>query len=170
MLDLGDEGVLMSFARPKRRTTRRAADRLQTSRASSDGRHRTGSARAVEVAAPQPFAVEVQRQGAVAIVQPRGELDLVTVETLRDALDGVESADRLVLDLRGLSFMDSTGLHLLVALHRRAQCDGVKLTLVAPAPPVDSAIQLCGLDRQLPFVAAVDAEHGASASVPQGDR
>jgi hypothetical protein len=37
---------------------------------------------------------------------------------------------------------------------------------VAPAPPVDSAIQLCGLDRQLPFVAAVDAEHGESASSP----
>ena len=103
-------------------------------------------------------------------MQPRGELDLVTVETLRAALDGIESAERLVLDLRGLSFMDSTGLHLLVALHRRAQRDGLQLTLVAPAAPVDRAIQLCGLDQELPFVAAVDAEPGESASDPQGDR
>ena len=160
----------MSFATRKRRITGREAHRLQTSRASSDGRHPTGSARAVEVAGLEPFAVEVQRRDAVAIVHARGELHLVTVETLRDALDSIESADRLVLDLRGLSFMDSTGLHLLVALHRRAQCDGVKLTLVAPAAPVDRAIQLCGLDRQLPFVAAGDAAPGESTSSPQCDK
>jgi anti-sigma B factor antagonist len=157
----------MSFATRRRRVTGREANRLQTSRASSDGRHRTGSARAVEVAGPQPFAVEVQRRDAVAIVQPRGELDLVTVETLQAALDGIKSAERLVLDLRGLSFMDSTALQLLVALHRR---DGLQLTLVAPAAPVDRAIQLCGLDQTLPFVAAVDAEPGESASAPRGDR
>ena len=124
-LNLRDEGVLMSFATRKRRITGREANRMQTSRASSDGRHRTGSARAVEVAGPQPFAVEVQRRDAVAIVQPRGELDLVTVETLRAALDGIESTERLVLDLRGLSFIDSTGLQLLVALHQRAQRDAI---------------------------------------------
>ena len=160
----------MSFATRRRRVTGREANRLQTSRASSDGRHRTGSARAVEVAAPQPFAVEVQRRDAVAIVQPRGELDLVTVETLRAALDAIEGADHLVLDLRGLSFMDSTGVQLLVTLHQRAQRDGLQLTLVAPAAPVDRAIQLCGLDQTLPFVAAVDAEPGESASAPRGDR
>ena len=145
---------------------------MQTSRASSDGRHHSGSARAVAVAGPQPFAVEVQQRHAVAIVQPRGELDLVTVETLRAALDGIDNAERLVLDLRGLSFMDSTGLQLLVALHRRAQRDGLQLTVVAPAAPVDRAIQLCGLDKELPFVAAADAdaEAGESASGPQGDR
>ena len=91
---------------------------MQTSRASSDGRHHSGSARAVAVAVagPQPFAVEVQQRHAVAIVQPRGELDLVTVGTLRAALDGIDNAERLVLDLPGLTFMDSTGLQLLVAL------------------------------------------------------
>jgi anti-anti-sigma factor len=160
----------MSFATRKRWITGREADRMHTSRASSDGPDRTGSARAVEVAGPEPFAVEVQRRDAVAVVQPRGELDLVTVETLRAALDGIKSTERLVLDLRGLSFMDSTGLHLLVTLDRRAQRDGLQLTLVAPAAPVDRAIQLCGLDQELPFVAAVDAEPVESASGPPGDR
>ena len=118
---------------------------------------------------PRPFAVDVQRRNDVAIVQPHGELDLATVETLRAALDGVEKAGRLVLDLRGLSFIDSTGLHLLVALHRRAQRDGFQLTLVAPAPPADKAIQVSGLDQALPFVAADDAlDHcpGESSSGP----
>jgi anti-anti-sigma factor len=156
----------MSFAALKRRIAGREANGLRTSRASSDGRHPTGSARAVEVAGPESFAVEVQRRDAVAIVQPRGELDLVTVETLRAALDDIKRTERLVLDLRGLSFMDSTGLQLLVALHERAQRERFQLTLMAPVAPVDRAIQLCGLDKTLPFV----AESGASASGPRGDR
>jgi anti-anti-sigma factor len=102
------------------------------------------------------FAVEVQRRGDAAVVQPRGELDLASVETLRAALDGVGSARRLVLDLRGLVFIDSTGLHLLVELHQCAQRDGVELTLVAPEAPVDRPIRLCGLDAVLPFEATVD--------------
>ena len=61
-----------------------------------------------------------------------------------------------MLDLRGLSFIDSTGLRLLVALHQRAQRDGFQLTLVAPAAPADRAIRLSGLDQALPFVAADD--------------
>jgi anti-sigma B factor antagonist len=105
----------------------------------------------------QPFAVDVQRRSDVASVSPRGELDLGTVETLRAALDAVEDAGRLVLDLRGLSFIDSTGLHLLVELHERAQHDGFQLTLVAPAAPANKAIQLSGLDQALPFVAGESA-------------
>ena len=75
---------------------------------------------------------------------------------LQAALDGIEDAERLVLDLRGLSFLDSTGLCLLVVLHQRAQRDGFQLTLVAPAAPADKAIRLSGLDHALPFVAADD--------------
>ena len=126
----------------------------------------------------EPFAVEVQRREHVTIVRPRGELELATAETLRSALDaaiaetlsaaldGMEHGARLVLDLRGLTFVDSTGLHLLVALDQRAQRDGFQLTLLAPAAPVDRAIRLCGLDQTLPFAApveAVDTELGESS-------
>jgi anti-anti-sigma factor len=99
-----------------------------------------------------PFAVEVQRHGDVAIAAPRGELDVATAPTLRAALDKIKGARRLVLDLRSLSFIDSSGLHLLVALNQRAQRDGFSLALVAPAPPVDRAIQVSGLGKALPFV------------------
>ena len=77
---------------------------------------------------------------------------------LRAALEPIENAKRLVLDLRGLSFIDSTGLHLLIALHQRAQHDGFQLTLVAPAGPADRAIRLSGLDQALPFVPAADVD------------
>ena len=120
-----------------------------------------------------PFAVQVQRRDHVTIVQPRGEVDLATIETLRSTLDaaiadtlraalsGFETRARLVLDLRGLSFIDSNGLHLLVALDERAQRDGFELTLLAPAAPIDRAIWLSGLDKTLPFVTpdVTAAEH-----------
>ena len=116
---------------------------------------------------PEPFAVEVQRRDDVAIVQPRGELDLATVETLRAALDDIKGPGRLVLDLRGLSFLDCTGLHLLVGLHQRAQRDEFQLALLAPVAPADKPIKLLGLDRALPFAApddALDRPPGDSAS------
>jgi len=127
-----------------------------TSRSSAE-RDRAASTRAAEISDLEPFTVDVQRRDGVAIVQPRGELDLATVETLQIALDGIGGAGRLVLDLRGLSFIDSTGLHLLVALHRRAEHDGFPLTLVAPTAPIDRAIQLSRLHHVLPFAAAVEA-------------
>ena len=124
-----------------------------------------------------PFAVEIRRRDQVTTVLPRGELELTTVETLRSTLDeaiaetlsaalgGMEHGARLVLDLRGLSFIDSTGLHLLVALTERARRDGFQLMLLAPAAPADRAIQVSGLDRTLPFAAPVDAV-GAEATSP----
>ena len=130
---------------------REEVDGAETSRSSSDGGRRPRSARAVGL---EPFAVKVQRREDAAIVQPRGELDVATVETLRAALGAVRSAGRLRLDLRGLSFIDSTGLHLLVALHQRTQRDGCQLTILAPAAPIDRAIRLCGLDEWLPFADA----------------
>jgi anti-anti-sigma factor len=102
----------------------------------------------------EPFAVDVQRDADVVVVLAHGELDLATVGTLSAALDRIERATRLVLDLRGLSFIDSTGLHMLVDLHERALRDGFELILVAPAPPVDRPIRVCGLDAVLPFAPA----------------
>jgi anti-anti-sigma factor len=63
-----------------------------------------------------------------------------------------------VLDLRGLSFMDSSGLHFLVELHEHAARDGFELRLVAPPAPVDTPIRLCGLDQHLPFMSDLPAD------------
>ena len=112
----------------------------------------------------EPFDVDLQRSGDVVIVRPRGELDLATISQLRGALDGLECLVQLVLDLRGLSFVDSSGLQLLVELNHRAQRDGFELTLIAPEPPVDRALRLCGLYEALPFApAATAADHGRAA-------
>jgi anti-sigma B factor antagonist len=94
-------------------------------------------------------------------VEPRGELDLATADALADALADLEGARQVSLDLRGLSFIDSTGLRLLVSLGHRAARDGFELSLVAPEPPADRPIQLCGLDKVLPFVASANGAQAA---------
>jgi anti-anti-sigma factor len=163
--------MLMSFLARENATSEGHAPLTvaETSRSPADGARRSPSPRALEASEFEPFAVEVQRDDHGAVVQPRGELDLATIdmldaavelaiaETLRAAPDGTERHARLVLDLRGLSFIDSTGLRMLVALHRRAQHEGFQLMMYAPGAPADRAIQVCGLDEVLPFVAPVEA-------------
>jgi anti-sigma B factor antagonist len=100
--------------------------------------------------------------GATALVQPWGELDLASAETLRAALAEIGAPRSLVLDMRGLSFIDSAGLHLLTEIHGRAAREGFELEFIAPPPPADRAIRVCGLDRHMTFVADPPADELAA--------
>jgi anti-sigma B factor antagonist len=104
------------------------------------------------------LVVDVEWRDGAAVVQLRRELDLATVAVLRATLDGLGACRSMVLDMRGLSFIDSSGLHFLVELDQRATRDGFELRLVAPPAPVDTPIRLCGLDEQLPFVAELPVD------------
>jgi anti-anti-sigma factor len=73
----------------------------------------------------------------------RGEIDLATVAVLEDELAGLESRP-IVLDLSGVSFIDSTGLTLLVRTARR-------VTIGPVSAAVDRLIQTCGLETELRF-------------------
>jgi anti-anti-sigma factor len=72
------------------------------------------------------FRVEIEPERGRVRVIPHGELDLLTVEALRAQVNEPRSSGNatIVLDLRQLSFMDSTGLRLLLALDAAARCDG----------------------------------------------
>ena len=63
-----------------------------------------------------------------------GELDLATASSVEEQLvelDGTDSPSRLVLDIRGLSFIDSTGLSLLINADNRARKAGRRVTIVS---------------------------------------
>ncbi len=80
-----------------------------------------------------------------------GEVDLATVPELRAALDDVaRTPGPLRLDLSGVGFMDSTGLQLLLVLHRERQAPGLEWTLV----PSDAVLRVCevsGVAGRLPL-------------------
>ncbi len=84
----------------------------------------------------------------------RGELDLSTVEKVEEELRRVEAGEEriLVLDLSALSFLDSTGLRLMVTADRRAQKDGRRLVIVRGPETVHRVFTITKLDEKLEMV------------------
>jgi anti-sigma B factor antagonist len=104
---------------------------------------------------PTPaFDVAVERRDETLVAAPSGELDLATAPLLLAALREHDDYERLVIDLRLLSFMDSSGLRLLVAESDRASRAGYELRIVRGGAEVRRLLRLTRLDEQLPFVDA----------------
>ena len=81
-----------------------------------------------------PFQLSVVPDRTEVAVVPVGELDLATVDDLRDTVDDLRRSgwDSILIDLRGVDFIDSTGLRLLLNLRNDADGDGHRLSLMAP--------------------------------------
>jgi anti-sigma B factor antagonist len=93
-----------------------------------------------------------------------GDIDLSTVDEIRRELRELRSVGftRLVLDLRGTTFLDSTGLHLILEETASARADGAQFALVAGPPEVQRVFDLTGLGAQLPFSDMAELESGAA--------
>jgi anti-sigma B factor antagonist len=93
------------------------------------------------------FQARIERRGDIVVVIVEGELDMDSVGRLRTLLAQPDSsAPTVVLDLRGLSFMDSSGLSLIVGEYRRAQTDGSRFAVaIAGAKQVERLFDLTGL-------------------------
>ena len=72
---------------------------------------------------PEAFSVRTEQHGDAAVIIPTGELALATAPALEDALQGAfeDGSGRVVLDLRELEFIDSSGLRTLLTARRRAE-------------------------------------------------
>jgi anti-sigma B factor antagonist len=100
------------------------------------------------------FHIDVEREPGGARVRPIGELDLATVPSLEQELSRLrESGLRsVVLDLRGLTFMDSTGLSLTLRWSLEASRDGFDFSLVRGEGAIRRLFELTGMDGRLPFL------------------
>ncbi|MFI0357766.1 STAS domain-containing protein [Actinomadura sp. 9N407] len=101
--------------------------------------------------------VSTASQGGHAIVTATGELDLYTAPRLQTALAGLlrEQLDRIVVDLSGVEFCDSTGMNVLLSAMKRLKERGGTLELAAPRPAVKRILQVTGLDTVFIVVDAV---------------
>jgi anti-anti-sigma factor len=105
------------------------------------------------LAAPGNFDVATHRQGAALVVGPRGEIDLATVGLVRDAVErDRQSGEKLVLDLREVGFMDTSGLRYVLELVDRAAREGFEVSLVRGPAAVQRVFEVSGLEPRLPFV------------------
>lgn len=88
------------------------------------------------------------------LVTINGELDIATAPRVERALRSIESGSpsRIVVDLRGVRFMDSTGLRVILAADLRARQAGRSLELVRGPDNVHRIFGITGLDQRLNFI------------------
>jgi anti-sigma B factor antagonist len=104
------------------------------------------------------FGVEVRKEGGASVITVKGELDLASTPALEEELDRVArtSPSVLIVDLRELDFMDSTGLSVLVRAHQRAQDDGQRFAVINGAHQVRRLLKLTGVADRLTVVESPD--------------
>jgi len=106
------------------------------------------------VVRPARFEVTAAPAGAPAQLSVAGELDMKTAEVLAAHVERQlrTPVGALKLDLGELTFMDSSGLRLLIELYDRSRRDGWRLTLVLPRhEPAAIVLRATGADAALPF-------------------
>jgi anti-sigma B factor antagonist len=94
----------------------------------------------------EPFQIFESSANGRRVITPRGELDLSNAAQLEQQFAG--NIDT-ILDLSELSFIDSTGITLLISTAQRAQSDAWEFTVRNPQPAVLRVIKLVDLDRRL---------------------
>ncbi len=100
------------------------------------------------------------------LVTLAGESDLNTSDQLRDVLlaEADRDALRMIVELSGLSFIDSTGLGVLVDVYKRLGERGGELALVSPQPAVARVLTISGFAR---LARVYDSVEKASARKPR---
>jgi len=112
------------------------------------------------------FDVTSEQRGGTVLVKLSGELDISSAPKVEDELARVEP-DRppvIVLDLRSLAFMDSTGLRLLIAADTRARQEDRRLMIVKGPEPVQRVFRITRLEERLEIVDDVPADSAGAAT------
>jgi anti-anti-sigma factor len=127
----------LSTSRPRRRRAR--ADRYS---------------RVHDALAAGQLTICSERQGSTHVIAVVGELDLATAQRLEDELRTVEATDveQVIVDLAGLTFIDSSGVHLIAAAEERCRTTAKRLVLRPGPPQIQRVFALAGADT-LPLAA-----------------
>ena len=99
--------------------------------------------------------IRVRSEDSTLTLYVAGEVDLANAETLSKELEAIAGGEgaRLVIDPSELEFIDSTGIAVLVAAHRKLEDADADLRLVrSRASAVCRVLEITGLDSTLPFV------------------
>lgn len=95
----------------------------------------------------QDIEIDVERRGGSTIVSARGEVDVATAPALREGLDEAVAADAgaVVVDLTGVTFIDSTGLGVLIGARKRCLDADLELRVVVTEPRILKVFEITGL-------------------------
>jgi anti-sigma B factor antagonist len=100
-----------------------------------------------------------QTDAGVTVLAPSGRLDVAGAPSLKDAVTEAVKNDgppKVVIDLEGVSFVDSTGLGSVIAALKLVRSSKGDLRLAAPNQQVRVVLELTTLDRVFPYFATVE--------------
>ncbi len=95
-------------------------------------------------------------RGSWTVVEVIGEIDIACTPLIRRVLDDHPPPGRLVIDLTRVTFMDVSGLTVLVAAWKRAQAGGGELRVVVTEGPARRLLEITGYDTVFPLVGSLD--------------
>ena len=107
------------------------------------------------------MALEVETRpevNGVTVLAPSGRLDVAGAPALREAIGEVvrDAPAKVVIDMAGVSFVDSTGLGSVIAALKQIRGTQGELRLAAPNQQVRVVLELTTLDRVFPYYATVE--------------
>jgi anti-anti-sigma factor len=99
---------------------------------------------------PPSLQVHVEQSAGVPVVRVAGEVDMATAPQLREHIEEMpEGTGTLIVDLTDVTFLDSTGLSVLVAAWKQLASDGATaggdLRLVVVGPAIQKVLEITGL-------------------------
>jgi anti-sigma B factor antagonist len=103
----------------------------------------------------QPFGIDIIERDDAVVLVVAGEIDIATAPLLEQELTKAEASGtaNVIIDLDAVSFMDSTGLQVLVA-HALSETNGSRIRLTQGSPQVQRLFTVSGMRGHLPFVAS----------------
>ncbi len=103
--------------------------------------------------------VETEERDGLVRIALRGELDLSTVKQVEEEITRAETSNPplIVLDLGSLSFLDSTGLRMIVTADERARDQGRRVAIVRGPGPVNRVFTITKLGDRLEMVDDISA-------------
>jgi anti-anti-sigma factor len=103
--------------------------------------------------------VQFDIRGQVVVATVTGEVDLSNAAQICDAIGEAtpNTAHGVLLDLGGVGYLDSAGIHLIYRLRENLRARGQQLALaIPPKSPVQDSLRLAGVTQHLPIASSVD--------------
>ncbi len=115
-------------------------------------RYRVGSTERKD--ATEVLEINVADSGGLRLLRLTGELDMAGVDQFERLLpaDGSPKAGTVVVDLRGLTFIDSSGLRALIMADQRVRDEGGRFVVVRGPDRVNQVLEMTGVSKQIELV------------------
>ena len=111
------------------------------------------------------LALTARTEGDFEVIEVGGEIDVYTAPRLRESIVTAVDAGhtRLIIDVRKVDFLDSTGLGVLVGALKRVRADGGSLDIVCTQERILKIFEITGLDKVFGLHDSVEAARASHA-------